>query len=124
LTFLQSPLFPSPPSLQVGQFKRLLGVKSTPQHDLKSIPVVVHPKTLELPDQFDARTAWSQCRTIGKILGWLLVLSLFFDFFMKVLICFSVLTSDILHLKDQVIHFAIFMHLDFFPSNDSSGFLS
>ncbi|XP_052170432.1 cathepsin B-like protease 2 [Diospyros lotus] len=53
---------------KVGQFKRLLGVKPTPQHDLKSIPVVVHPKTLKLPDQFDARTAWSQCRTIGKIL--------------------------------------------------------
>lgn len=52
----------------VGQFKHLLGVKPTPQHDLKDIPVITHPKSLKLPKQFDARTAWSQCSTIGRIL--------------------------------------------------------
>ncbi|XP_028052470.1 cathepsin B-like protease 3 isoform X1 [Camellia sinensis] len=52
----------------VGQFKHLLGVKPTPQHDLKNVPVITHSKTVKLPDQFDARTAWPQCSSIGKIL--------------------------------------------------------
>lgn len=52
----------------VGEFKHLLGVKPTPKKDLKSIPVVTHSKSLKLPKQFDARTAWSQCKTIGRIL--------------------------------------------------------
>ncbi|KAF7152130.1 hypothetical protein RHSIM_Rhsim01G0001600 [Rhododendron simsii] len=59
----------------VGQFKHLLGVKPTPQQDLKDVPVIAHPKTLKLPDHFDARTAWPHCSTIGKILGWLLAWS-------------------------------------------------
>lgn len=57
---------------QVGQFKRLLGVKPTPRKELSSTPVVTHPKSLKLPNKFDARTAWSQCSTIGRILGLLL----------------------------------------------------
>ncbi|KAL7200195.1 hypothetical protein ACSBR1_032172 [Camellia fascicularis] len=57
----------------VGQFKHLLGVKPTPQHDLKNVPVITHSKTVKLPDQFDARTAWPQCSSIGKILGWVIV---------------------------------------------------
>jgi len=52
----------------VGQFKRLLGVKPTPKGALKGIPVRVHPKDLKLPNQFDARTAWTQCSTISRIL--------------------------------------------------------
>ncbi|XP_057484274.1 cathepsin B-like protease 3 [Actinidia eriantha] len=52
----------------VGQFKYLLGVKPTPQHGLKNISIITHPKTLNLPDHFDARTAWPRCSTIGKIL--------------------------------------------------------
>lgn len=64
-----------PFGLQVGQFKHLLGVKPTPQQDLKDVPVIAHPKTLKLPDHFDARTAWPHCSTIGKILGWLLARS-------------------------------------------------
>ncbi|CAK8544487.1 unnamed protein product [Lathyrus sativus] len=52
----------------VGQFKRLLGVKQTPRNELSSIPVVTHPKSLNLPKEFDARTAWPQCNTIGRIL--------------------------------------------------------
>ncbi len=52
----------------VAQFKHLLGVKPTPSGDLKTIPTVTHPKSLKLPDQFDARTAWPQCSTIAKIL--------------------------------------------------------
>jgi cathepsin B len=54
---------------QVGQFKRLLGVKQAPKKELLSTPVVTHPKSLKLPKEFDARTAWSQCSTIGRILG-------------------------------------------------------
>lgn len=60
---------------QVGQFKRLLGVKQTPRNELRSTRVVSHPRSLNLPKEFDARTAWSQCSTIGRILGLLLALS-------------------------------------------------
>jgi len=63
---------------QVGQFKRLLGVKQAPKKELLSTPVVTHPKSLKLPKEFDARTAWSQCSTIGKILGHLLAPSPYF----------------------------------------------
>jgi cathepsin B len=52
----------------VGQFRRLLGVKPTPQKDLENIPVIAHAKSLKLPNKFDARTAWPQCSTIGRIL--------------------------------------------------------
>lgn len=54
---------------QVGQFKHLLGVKPTPRGELRQVPVKTHPKSLKLPEKFDARTAWSQCSTIGRILG-------------------------------------------------------
>lgn len=54
---------------QVSQFKHILGVKPTPPGDLQSIPVKIHPKRLKLPSQFDARTAWPKCSTIGNILG-------------------------------------------------------
>lgn len=52
----------------VSQFKHLLGVKPTPRHALESTPVITHPKSLKLPKEFDARTEWSQCRTIRAIL--------------------------------------------------------
>ncbi|GMI67251.1 hypothetical protein like AT4G01610 [Hibiscus trionum] len=52
----------------VGEFKHLLGVKPTPKKELLGVPVVTHDKTLKLPTTFDARTAWPQCSTIGRIL--------------------------------------------------------
>ncbi|KAB1199692.1 Cathepsin B [Morella rubra] len=52
----------------VGQFKHLLGVKPTPEKDLKGTPLITHPKSLKLPSNFDARTAWPQCTSIGRIL--------------------------------------------------------
>ncbi|KAI9080995.1 hypothetical protein K1719_035404 [Acacia pycnantha] len=52
----------------VGQFKHLLGVKQTPRKELRNTPVKTHPKALKLPNKFDARTAWKQCSTIGRIL--------------------------------------------------------
>ncbi|KAJ0980495.1 hypothetical protein J5N97_008750 [Dioscorea zingiberensis] len=52
----------------VEQFKRILGVKRMPQNELGYVPVKTHPKSLKLPKDFDARTAWPQCATIGKIL--------------------------------------------------------
>ncbi|KAK4795409.1 hypothetical protein SAY86_013403 [Trapa natans] len=52
----------------VGEFKRLLGVKPTPHRELRKTPTVTHSPSLKLPAQFDARTAWSQCSTIGRIL--------------------------------------------------------
>ncbi|XWS46345.1 hypothetical protein CRYUN_Cryun14cG0057400 [Craigia yunnanensis] len=53
----------------VGEFKHLLGVKPTPKRELLGIPVITHDKSLKLPTNFDARTAWPQCSTIGRILG-------------------------------------------------------
>lgn len=52
----------------VGQFRRLLGVKPTPKKELMSTPVRSHPKSLKVPKEFDARTAWPQCTSIGRIL--------------------------------------------------------
>ncbi|PHT55298.1 hypothetical protein CQW23_03784 [Capsicum baccatum] len=52
----------------VSQFKRLLGVKTPREGDLEGIPVLTHPKFKELPEEFDARKAWPQCSTIGRIL--------------------------------------------------------
>uniref|UniRef100_A0A7N2KP23 Peptidase C1A papain C-terminal domain-containing protein n=1 Tax=Quercus lobata TaxID=97700 RepID=A0A7N2KP23_QUELO len=34
-----------------------------------SIPLITHPKSFKLPSGFDARTAWPECSTIGRILG-------------------------------------------------------
>ncbi|KAL4363975.1 hypothetical protein GQ457_04G035130 [Hibiscus cannabinus] len=53
----------------VGEFKNILGVKPTPKEELMSIPVVTHDKSVKLPTTFDARTAWPNCSTIGRILG-------------------------------------------------------
>ncbi|GLT68213.1 hypothetical protein SLA2020_404650 [Shorea laevis] len=53
----------------VGQFKHLLGVKPAPQKDLWNTPLITHPKSFKLPSSFDARIAWPQCSTIGRILG-------------------------------------------------------
>ncbi|XP_016559261.1 cathepsin B-like protease 2 isoform X1 [Capsicum annuum] len=52
----------------VSQFKRLLGVKPAREGDLEGIPILTHPKLKELPEEFDARKAWPQCSTIGRIL--------------------------------------------------------
>lgn len=54
---------------KVGQFKHLLGVKPKPKGALKGISVVTHEKGMKLPEEFDARKVWPQCRTIGDILG-------------------------------------------------------
>lgn len=55
--------------IQVAQFQHMLGAKRTPQNALNEFPLVKHEKELKLPKEFDARTAWPQCTTIGKILG-------------------------------------------------------
>lgn len=52
----------------VGQFKRILGARPTPQSEKKNIPLVHHDRSLNLPKEFDARKAWPQCSTISKIL--------------------------------------------------------
>ena len=54
--------------MKVGQFKTILGARRTPQSEKSKIPFVTHPKPLNLPKEFDARTAWPQCTTIGKLL--------------------------------------------------------
>ncbi|XP_061962492.1 cathepsin B-like protease 3 [Populus nigra] len=53
----------------VGEFKYLLGVKQTPRKELRGVPLLRHPKSMKLPIEFDARTAWPHCSTIGRILG-------------------------------------------------------
>ncbi|GAB2298129.1 Cathepsin B-like protease 3 [Dionaea muscipula] len=52
----------------VGEFKHLLGAKFTPESERRNIPLMTHTKSLKLPTRFDARTAWPQCSTIGRIL--------------------------------------------------------
>lgn len=54
---------------KVGEFKHILGVKPTPKKELLGIPIIRHDKSLKMPANFDARTAWPQCSTIGRILG-------------------------------------------------------
>ncbi|KAG8477555.1 hypothetical protein CXB51_030420 [Gossypium anomalum] len=53
----------------VGEFKHILGVKPTPKKELLGIPIIRHDKSLKMHANFDARTAWPQCSTIGRILG-------------------------------------------------------
>ncbi|KAH1080015.1 hypothetical protein J1N35_019776 [Gossypium stocksii] len=53
----------------IGEFKHLLGVKPTPKKELLGVPILTHDKSLKLPTSFDARTAWPQCTSIGRILG-------------------------------------------------------
>lgn len=52
----------------VREFKYLLGVKAPQKGDLESTRILTHKKGLTLPNQFDARTAWPHCGTIGRIL--------------------------------------------------------
>ncbi|XLU24164.1 hypothetical protein S245_060230, partial [Arachis hypogaea] len=52
----------------VGEFKCLLGVKPTLKKELIGALIVTHPKSLKLPKEFDTRTQWSQCSTIGTII--------------------------------------------------------
>ncbi|XP_020590707.1 cathepsin B-like isoform X2 [Phalaenopsis equestris] len=52
----------------VSQFKYLLGVKQTLSNAVIDIPVITYPKSLKLPKAFDARTTWSHCSSIGRIL--------------------------------------------------------
>jgi cathepsin B len=55
--------------LQIAQFKRILGVKPTPQSVLTDVPAKTYSRSLKLPKEFDARSKWSHCSTIGNILG-------------------------------------------------------
>lgn len=47
---------------------RLSGMKILPRHVLQNIPLMIHDiKEGEIPESFDARTNWSNCRTIKEI---------------------------------------------------------
>ncbi|CDY64824.1 BnaCnng45130D [Brassica napus] len=46
----------------------LSGVKPTPKNEFLGVPVVSHDISLKLRNEFDARTAWSLCSSIGRIL--------------------------------------------------------
>ncbi|KAE8815502.1 Cathepsin B [Hordeum vulgare] len=55
----------------IEQFKHILGVKPTPPGLLAGVPTKTYSRSEkeELPKEFDARSKWSGCSTIGKILG-------------------------------------------------------
>ncbi|KAF8042980.1 hypothetical protein BT93_A1345 [Corymbia citriodora subsp. variegata] len=69
----QAAMNPRFSNFTVGEFKHILGVKPMPHGELRQVPVKTHPKSLKLPEKFDARTAWSQCSTIKRILGQVIV---------------------------------------------------
>ncbi|KAI4966674.1 hypothetical protein ZWY2020_037194 [Hordeum vulgare] len=52
----------------IEQFKHMLGVKPTPPGLLAGVRTKTHPRSEQLPKEFDARSKWSGCSTIGKIL--------------------------------------------------------
>ncbi|KAM0869623.1 hypothetical protein ACQ4PT_040551 [Festuca glaucescens] len=60
---------PSLADYTVEQFKHILGVKPTPPGLLAGVPTKTYPRSEVLPNEFDARTKWSSCSTIGNILG-------------------------------------------------------
>ena len=66
----QASMNPRFTNFTVGQFKRMLGVKPLPANALEKedIPVKAYPISLKLPKEFDARTNWPQCISIGNIL--------------------------------------------------------
>ncbi|TVT97974.1 hypothetical protein EJB05_56745 [Eragrostis curvula] len=53
----------------IAQFKHILGVKPTPQSVLNDVPAKTYSRSLKLPKEFDARSEWSHCSTIGTILA-------------------------------------------------------
>jgi cathepsin B len=55
--------------VQIEQFKHILGVKPTPTGLRAGVPTKTYSKSKELPKEFDARSKWSGCSTIGNILG-------------------------------------------------------
>uniref|UniRef100_A0A453HB97 Uncharacterized protein n=1 Tax=Aegilops tauschii subsp. strangulata TaxID=200361 RepID=A0A453HB97_AEGTS len=56
---------------QFEQFKHILGVKPAPPGLLAGVPTKAYSISEKegLPKEFDARSKWSGCSTIGKILG-------------------------------------------------------
>uniref|UniRef100_A0ACD5X755 Uncharacterized protein n=1 Tax=Avena sativa TaxID=4498 RepID=A0ACD5X755_AVESA len=60
---------PSLANYTIEQFKHILGVKPTPPGLLAGVPTKTYPRSEVLPKEFDARSKWSGCSTIGTILG-------------------------------------------------------
>uniref|UniRef100_A0A453HB92 Peptidase C1A papain C-terminal domain-containing protein n=1 Tax=Aegilops tauschii subsp. strangulata TaxID=200361 RepID=A0A453HB92_AEGTS len=52
----------------IEQFKHMLGVKPTPPGLRAGVRTKTHLRSEQLPKVFDARSKWSGCSTIGKIL--------------------------------------------------------
>jgi len=108
--------------IKVGQFKRILGARPISESEKRSIPLVSHPRSLDLPKEFDARKAWPQCSTIGKILGESKILAsccqfplleiVILPFFcLSCLFCWWLLFFwTELRIKDQVISFPLYLH--------------
>lgn len=52
----------------MSDITRLLGVNSLPQDVLRTIPIVKNDVDVDdLPEAFDARVQWPQCKTIKKV---------------------------------------------------------
>lgn len=59
---------PSLANYTIEQFKHILGVKPTPPALLAGVPTKSYSRSVDLPKEFDARSQWSGCSTIGTIL--------------------------------------------------------
>ncbi|KAK1644345.1 hypothetical protein QYE76_062150 [Lolium multiflorum] len=59
---------PSLANYTIEQFKHILGVKPTPPGLRAGVPTKTYSKSKELPKEFDARSQWPGCSTIGNIL--------------------------------------------------------
>lgn len=114
--------------VQVAEFKRLLGVKPTPKNEYLGVPVVTHDRSLKLPKEFDARTTWSQCTSIGRILGHSLA-SFIYVFFGTcytdwLFLCFVFNSLFNYHTKDQVNFICLFSVLNNAFSDQLKTFLA
>lgn len=57
-----------PENIAVSEIRGLLGVKTLPQEIFENIPIKYNEVyDGDLPESFDARETWSQCKTIKQV---------------------------------------------------------
>jgi len=54
-------------SWSLKSFKKLLGVPLSYLSKPSTLPAFVHSEVADIPDEFDARTQWPNCPTIGEV---------------------------------------------------------
>lgn len=52
-----------------NKYRRLLGLRNPPQNVVETFPLMEHDiaDVSEIPESFDARTKWSNCKTISEV---------------------------------------------------------